>query len=70
MAVTKIHGKLSGDLNETKMNGHSSVDSAQELAETFNYHFDSVEPKLTSLIPNGDSSHLDTTLDDENCLVL
>ena len=23
-------------VNETKMNGHSSVDSAQELAETFN----------------------------------
>ena len=61
------------NVNETKMNGHSSVDSAQELAETFNYHFDSVWPELTSLIPNGDSSHLEylnTTLDDENCLVL
>ena len=49
------------------------VDSAQELAETFNYHFDSVGPKLASLIPNGDSSHLEylnITLDDENCLVL
>ena len=61
------------NVDETKMNGHSSVDSAQELEETFNYHFDSVGPKLTSLIPNGDSSHLEylnITLDDDNCLVL
>ena len=65
--------KSNSIVNETKMNGHSSVDSAQELAETFNYHFDSVGPKLASLIPNGDSSHLEylnITLDDENCLVL
>ena len=65
--------KSNSNVNETKMNDHSSVDSAQELAETFNYHFDSVGPKLTSLIPNGDSSHLEylnTTLDHENCLVL
>ena len=56
-----------------KTNGHSIVNSAQELAETFNYHFGSVEPKLASLIPNGDSSHLEflnLTLDDENFLVL
>ena len=65
--------KSNSNVNETKMNGHSSVDSAQELAETFNYHFDSVGPKLASLIPNGDSSHLEylnITLDDNNCLVL
>ena len=55
------------------MNGHSIVDSKQGLAETFNYHFGSVGPKLASLMPNGDSSHLgylSLTLDDENCLVL
>ena len=49
------------------------VNSTQELVETFNYHFGSVGPKLASLIPNGDSSHLgylNLTQDDENCLVL
>ena len=61
------------NVNEIKTNGHSIVDSTQELAETFNYHFGSVGPKLASFIPNGDSSHLeylDLNLDDENCLVL
>ena len=65
--------KSNSNVNEIKTNGHSIVNITQELAETFNYHFGSVGPKLASLIPNGNSSHLEylnLTLDDENCLVL
>ena len=72
--VNELHARKStnSNVNEIEMNGHSIAD-VQELAKTFNYHFASVEPKKASIIPNGDSSHLEylnLTLDDENCFVL
>ena len=35
------------NVNEIKTNGHSIVDSTQELAETFNYHFGECRVKVS-----------------------
>lgn len=72
--VNELHARKSSNsnVNEIEMNGHSIAD-VRELAKTFNYHFASVWTKKASIIPNGDSSHLEylnLTLDDENCFVL
>ena len=72
--INELHARKStnSNVNEIEMNGHSIAD-VRELAKTFNYHFASVGAKKASIIPNGDSSHLEylnLTLDDENCFVL
>ena len=72
--VNELHARKStnSNVNEIEMNGHSIAD-VRELAKTFNYHFASVGAKKASIIPNGDSSHLEylnLTLDDVNCFVL
>ena len=72
--VNKLNARkpTNSSVNKIKMNGHSIVD-AQELAETLNCHLTSIELKLASVTPNGNSSlleYLSLYLDDENYFVL